>query len=115
MRYRGLGYRTRIWLLLGAVAALIGAAFAIPPFAQDPDFHNVADQRALWDIPNFADVISNAAFLIIGLLGLALLARRRHSPTFQRTADALPYTAFCIGLILTWHPTTRPCFGIAWL
>jgi hypothetical protein len=43
--------------------------------AQDPTFHNFADIRSLWTIPNFANVVSNLPFLIIGSCGLAIVSK----------------------------------------
>ena len=40
---------------------------AIP---QSQRYHDFADQRAVWGIPRFFDVISNLPFVLVGLLGL---------------------------------------------
>ncbi len=54
-----------------ATAALLSHA----PIAQDPEYHHFADQRAHWGIPHFGDVVSNAAFVVVGLWGLASLRK----------------------------------------
>ncbi len=59
-------------ILLGTLAAML----ARQPFAQDQAYHNFADGRALFGIPNFGDVASNIAFLFAGLAGLAVCFRR---------------------------------------
>lgn len=45
------------------------------PLEQNPEYHNFADRRAFFGIPNFLDVASNLAFLIVGLAGLNVCFR----------------------------------------
>lgn len=40
---------------------------AIP---QDQNYHNFADKRNFWNIPNFLNVITNIPFAIVAFLGL---------------------------------------------
>lgn len=47
----------------------------LPPVPQDPAYHAFADHRTLLGIPNGLNVISSAAFLLPGSLGLRYLAR----------------------------------------
>ena len=61
------------WRMIALCAAAIAAAvalFSFPPIPQDPNFHNFADQRTLWGIPHFGDVITNLGFALVGLFGL---------------------------------------------
>lgn len=53
-------------LAAGSLAALLFQQ----PFGQDQNYHNFADSRALFGIPNFGDVASNLMFLIAGVAGL---------------------------------------------
>jgi hypothetical protein len=53
-------------IVFGSLAILL----SVKPFGQNPDYHNFADRRAFFGIPNFFDVASNLAFLIVGALGL---------------------------------------------
>ena len=65
-------------LLVGViVAGSLMAMLSQPPFGQDQDYHNFADGRALFGIPNFGDVASNLGFLIAGLFGLKLCLKKR--------------------------------------
>ncbi|MGO4703848.1 hypothetical protein [Dyella sp. 2RAB6] len=57
--------------LAGIVLAI--AAFVLPPVAQPQAYHGFADSRGWLGIPNFGDVTSNLAFLLVGLLGLSAL------------------------------------------
>ncbi len=59
-RYYGL-------LLLLTACIIIIAVFSFGPIPQDPKYHNFADNRIMWGIPNCLNVISNIPFLISGL------------------------------------------------
>lgn len=54
------------------VSAILGMAF-VPPIPQDILYHNFADQRGGWGLPNLGDVLSNLPFVIVGLAGLWFL------------------------------------------
>jgi len=41
------------------------------PFGQNPDYHDFADRRAFFGIPNFFDVMSNIPFLLVGMAGMS--------------------------------------------
>jgi hypothetical protein len=61
-------------ICLAALFATLAAWLALPPIAQGQAYHAFADQRALLGLPRSADVLSNAAFALVGLLGIARLA-----------------------------------------
>lgn len=63
-------------LVLGIAITAAICIFAVPPIAQNPDYHNFADRRALLGIPNVLDVLSNLPFLIVGTMGLLFLKAR---------------------------------------
>ena len=71
----------RLALLMGISVTAIAATMFVPPMAQDPTYHNLADRRVIAGIPNFWDVVSNAAFLVVGLLGLWTLVQIREDRT----------------------------------
>ena len=55
-------------MLMVLVAAIaLGLYGAIP---QSQSYHGFAEKRTIWGIPHFWDVISNLAFILVGLLGL---------------------------------------------
>jgi hypothetical protein len=60
----------------GLLAVIIFASFLFylcrQPFGQDLRFHDFADQRTFFGIPNFFDVVSNLPFLFVGIGGLWL-------------------------------------------
>jgi hypothetical protein len=47
----------------------------LEPLPQDPAYHSFADARAFLGVPNFADVASSLAFVLVGLAGVMLLSR----------------------------------------
>ncbi len=51
-----------------AILAIIVVAF-MQPIPQDPAYHNFIDQRMLYGVSNFWNVVSNLPFVIAGLLG----------------------------------------------
>ena len=69
-----------------AIALLIAAWLLVPRIAQDPAYHGFADQRAWLGIPHAADVLSNLAFALVGIIAIARLvsgSRLRFSPATE--------------------------------
>ncbi|MBF0546069.1 MAG: ceramidase domain-containing protein [Candidatus Riflebacteria bacterium] len=64
-------------LLLGIILGSFLLMLTGQPIKQDQNYHKFIDQRTFLGIPNFFDVISNVAFLLIGILGLNLF--RNHA------------------------------------
>ena len=89
------------WGLLSAVVLVsIVAVFAlVPPIAQSIEFHEFSDRRAVWRIPNFADVMSSAAFVAAGLYGLWVLSRSKAAGEWGRDAR-VPLGVMFMGVIL---------------
>lgn len=85
------------WLLAGGLA---GLAWMLPPIAQPLSYHDFADQRACWGLPNCLDTASNALFVLAGLLGLRFLQRARAQAVFLDRREAWPYRVFFFGTVL---------------
>ena len=62
----------RAYLILLLMVAALVAVMALPPIAQDPTYHDFADNRTFFGIPNFLDVTTNLAFLAVGIAGVWL-------------------------------------------
>jgi hypothetical protein len=75
------------------------AAFLIPAMPQPHEYHDFADDRPIFGIPNFLDVTTNAAFVLAGLVGLAIVARPRTA--FETPSERWPYAVFFVGVVLT--------------
>ena len=97
-RARALPYRSRIAVLLAIAVAVLVVAFVVPPIAQDPAYHDFADKRALWGIPNFGDMVSNAPFLLVGGLGLVVLFRRSARDGDRGDPLSLPFALYFAGV-----------------
>jgi hypothetical protein len=54
------------------VACVLFVSFLIwaPPLHQSASYHDFADRRTIFDIPDLWDVISNLPFLVVGAMGL---------------------------------------------
>lgn len=91
----------RITLLSGISVAAAAALFMFPPIMQDPEYHNFADRRVIAGIPNFGDVASNAAFLLVGMLGLWWLFQIREDRSrLALKQEALPLAVAFAGTAL---------------
>ena len=55
-------------IVIGSLTAMLVQA----PFGQDQKYHDFADSRLFFNIPNFGDVASNLVFLFAGLAGLKI-------------------------------------------
>jgi hypothetical protein len=92
--------RSKAPLLLLAVAVVIAIlALLIPPIPQPLAYHNFADHRSWFSIPNFGDVISNVPFAVVGLWGLIFLCKPRPDKLTPR--ERWLYVVMFAGLILT--------------
>jgi hypothetical protein len=64
----------RLKIIVAIAVIIIIAVFSMDPIAQDPGYHNFADQRSMINIPNAYNVLSNLPFIIIGIAGMRLVA-----------------------------------------
>jgi hypothetical protein len=85
----------RAWVF--AAVALGGniVAFLLPPLRQPESYHQFADVRTLAGIPNCLNVVSNAGFLVVGVLGLWYLAG---SDRFIEPRERTAYMVFFLGV-----------------
>jgi len=57
-------------VFVGLMAASLGGLLLLSPIPQDQSYHQFADQRTIFGIPNFWNVVSNIPFLAVGAAGL---------------------------------------------
>ncbi|HEY3132434.1 MAG TPA: ceramidase domain-containing protein [Acidobacteriota bacterium] len=97
-------FRIRVLLIAGLGVAAAVAVFFLPPIAQDPAYHNFADQREIWGVPNLFNVISNAPYVLVGALGLLFLLRDGATETpgpFLDSRQRTPFLVLFAGIFLT--------------
>lgn len=90
-------------VLAFGVALACAGILALPPIAQDPAYHRMADERSLLGMPNALNVLSNLPFGAVGLLGLATVFGRgvgRAEPLVGPGA-ARSYAVLFAGVALT--------------
>ena len=93
-------FKSRIASLFGLLAVGLIALLFVPRIGQDPAYHLFADIRPCLGIPNFGDVISNLAFLYVGLAGLVVVLGPRRHAIFREPGDSAPYIVFFLGVTL---------------
>ncbi len=76
--------RTRpLTFLLGLAAiSLLGLFLFVPPIPQPQTYHSFADQRTMFGIPHFWNVVSNLPFILVGAMGLAYVRGNLSASTF---------------------------------
>ena len=97
-----LSHRLRVGILLGVALAMLLALALSSPLAQPREYHRFADATSRFGISNALNVLSNLAFLVVGVLGIWSLAGR--DVLFIEPAERLPYLVLFFGVALT-------CFG----
>ena len=98
-----LSRRARIWLIIALSIPIAVLTLIEPPIAQDPSYHQFADQQMMLGIPNFLNVVSNLAFLVAGVIGLRFLRRHKQQayPCFIDKREEWPYLTLFLGVALT--------------
>ena len=94
---------TRLWLLGVLSVAMLLVAGLAPPVPQPEEYHQFADQREYFGIPNFFNVVSNVAFLLVGISGVRFLTRSgsaRVGTTFIEPSERAPYLVFFASVAL---------------
>jgi hypothetical protein len=93
--------RRRLALLGLVQLTLLGACFAAGDFLRTLTDQGYVDTRSFVGVPNFLNVASNLAFLLVGIAGLRLCAGAWHPPALAS------WRVFYAGMFLT-------AFGSAW-
>ena len=92
---------TRLSLIIGiSIVALVGLILA-PRVPLGPHYHDFADQRTMFGIPNAQDVLSNIPFVIVGVWGFVWLLGKSSRAAFLDQRERIPYLLFFLGVALT--------------
>ncbi|MBR1271925.1 hypothetical protein JQ629_31030 [Bradyrhizobium sp. AUGA SZCCT0222] len=62
-----------VLVLYGLMIVTLAGLLPFPPLLQNQNYHQFADQRNLFGIPNFWNVVSNLPFIAVGAAGLLRL------------------------------------------
>jgi hypothetical protein len=95
----------RTLLLIAVVFGPLALLPLLPPFEQPAQYHAFADARAYLGIPGFLNVVSNAAFLVVGVAGLDLCLRRKTG------GAALSWLTFFVGVTIVAFGSTYYHWG----
>ena len=95
---RKLRFRIRVAVIILVALAAVVVTLGFEPLPQPSAYHEFADERMIERVPNFANVVSNAGFALVGLLGLICLATGRAVPAASGSGARVPYVFFFAGL-----------------
>ena len=87
-------------LYLISLLSLVVLALSYGPIPQPQNYHEFADDREFWNIPNAFDVMSNLALIYPGIIGLAFVHERRNNAVVSDDETSIHITLFA-GMILT--------------
>jgi len=89
----------RLKIIVTIVAVSVIAVFSMDPIVQDPAYHHFADRRGTLNIPNIYNILSSLPFVIIGIMGMRLVALGRASGGLVELQAV--YMTFFAGVFLT--------------
>ncbi|TRX03007.1 ceramidase domain-containing protein [Candidatus Methylobacter oryzae] len=89
----------RLRIMLAVIVAAIIAVFNVDPIAQNPAYHDFADQRRIFNIDNFFNVLTNLPLVIAGIIGIRLVASGQARGGLAELKTM--YLAFFIGVFLS--------------
>src|SRR5687768_7881442 len=95
--------RYRLWMLSILSVGMLLLAALVPPIPQPLEYHKFADQRTYFGIPNFFNVVSNGAFLFVGMAGLGFLLRpggAHEVNAFVEPSERWPYLILFLNVAL---------------
>jgi len=83
-----------------SLAALV-LLFLAPRMPIGPGYHDFADKRTFFGIPNAQDVLSNIPFSLVGIWGFLWLCAKKGRSAFLDGRERIPYLVFFAGVTLT--------------
>ncbi|KAL8143340.1 hypothetical protein V2J09_016372 [Rumex salicifolius] len=89
--------RRTVYVSAVAILCFVVLMIITPAIPQSEAYHDFADQRGFFGIPNFLNVISNFPFLVIGLIGLILCYHRNYFK-LSLEGELWGWTCFFIGV-----------------
>jgi hypothetical protein len=91
------------WVLWGLGGIVVIGLLLSPRITQPQSYHQFADQRPLFGISRFFDVVSNLGFLVVGAWGVVFVMKANSgaNATFLHPGERWPYFFFFLGVLLT--------------
>ena len=89
----------RLLALLSLLAVGIIVLSLVEPIPQNIAYHDFADQRTYFDIPNFFNVISNVPFSVVGCYATIWLLKN-NKVCFHSQREVLPYLIYFLSVVL---------------
>ncbi|KAI7992988.1 hypothetical protein LOK49_LG12G00182 [Camellia lanceoleosa] len=80
-----------------AVLCFVVLMIVTPAIPQSQEYHNFADKREFFGIPNTLNVVSNFPFLVIGIVGLILCFHGNYF-RLRLQGEVWGWTSFFIGV-----------------
>jgi hypothetical protein len=93
--------RKRVGILITISLVSLTALCFLPRIPLGSSYHDFADKRPIWGIPNGLDVLSNLPFVFVGVWGVAWLFLKSTAAAFTDPRERLPYIVFFAGVALT--------------
>ena len=101
LKPRSWSRHARLSLITAISFAALVLLFLTPRMPIGPAYHDFADKRTLFGIPNAQDVLSNIPFFLVGIWGFLWLATKRGRSVFVDGRERIPYLVFFAGVTVT--------------
>lgn len=87
-------------ILILVIIGVVAGVFIFPAIPQNEAYHNFADKRALLGVSNCLDVLSNALFLVVGILGIRFVMCKspEERSTFVDPVERWAYLIFFLAV-----------------
>jgi hypothetical protein len=110
---------TKLSLITAISIVALVALILAPRVPLGPHYHDFADQRTMFVIPNAEDVLSNVPFVIVGVWGFVWLLGASSKLTFLDQRERIPYRLFFLGVALTgigsfWYHLAPSNYRLPW-
>jgi hypothetical protein len=96
-------FKARDFILVSLTICSLVITFSFVRINQNPAFHNFADQREFFGIPNFFNVVSNLPFLVVGLAGLVIFLKKQIPVRDSLSFIILFVSVIAIGFGSAWY------------
>lgn len=75
MKYANISFSNKVSIMITLTILVTVGVFMAGAIPESAAYHDFADKRPLWGIPNFFNVVTNLPFVIVGIIGLIMVGR----------------------------------------